>query len=86
MKLKIPDGKLRKIGLGFGLNRAEFKLILFIALSAFALFYAPSKANAKVIVLKAEKKAKKVKRTPFTVSKIKKGAIDATKSPMNSRL
>ena len=74
MKLKIPDGKLRKIGSGFGFTRAEFRLILFIALSVFAAFYAPSEANAKVIVLKAEKKAKKVKRTPFTVSKIKKRA------------
>ena len=27
MKLKVPDGKLRKIGLGIGLNRTEFKLI-----------------------------------------------------------
>ena len=38
MKLKVSDGKLRKIGLGIGLNRAEFKLILFIALSVFAAF------------------------------------------------
>ncbi|MCL4321856.1 MAG: TonB-dependent receptor [Deltaproteobacteria bacterium] len=84
MKLKVSDGKLRKIRLGIQLDREQLKLFLFIVISVFAVFYAPSKANAKVIVLKAEKKAKKVKRTPFTVSKIKKRAIDATKSPMNS--
>ena len=84
MKLKVPDGKLRKIGLWIGLNGAEFKLILFIALSVFAAFYAPSNANAKVIVLKAEKKAKKVKRTPFTVSKIKKKVIKTMTNPMTS--
>ena len=71
----------------FGENKNEMALLFYVLAILsfiFAGFYAPSKASAKVIVLKAEKKAKKVKRTPFTVSKIKKKVIKTMNNPMTS--
>ncbi len=59
-------------------------IFLFPLVLVLAVFLSPLAANARVIVLKAEKKARKVKRTPFTVSKIKKKVIKTMTNTMTS--